>query len=383
MNAANLKLLLTMHPTKRFGSRLQWAAALVCAWLAGCGDGSGTATDPGSGQTAGGAAGRSAALTAELAALAAGGKPIEIDGSSSLYPVTEAVAEEFEIATGKKIAVRVAHAGTGGGFKRFLRSEIDICDASRPITVGEMQAAQEAGIEYIEVPVCYDALTVAVHPSNRLESITTAQLKTIWRPEAEGQVTRWNQVDPAWPDAPLVLFGAGTDSGTFEYFTEAICGKSRASRGDYTASEDDNTLVQGIAGNKSALGYVPFAYFIENSSKLKALAVDWERDDQGPVKPDLQNVADGKYNPLARPLFIYVNRQSAARPEVRAFVHFYLEEATSLVTEVKYLPLPQEAYTMARERFDRQETGSAFAGVPEVGVTVQAILQRSPRKTAH
>jgi len=351
----------------------------LCATAAGCGDQGNNAP---AGHSGNAAATRSEELSAELAALKATEQAIEIDGSSSLYPVTEAVAEEFEKAVGKKVAVRVGHAGTGGGFKRFLRQEIAICDASRPITTGEMRAAKDARIEFIEIPVCYDALTVAVHPSNPLTSITTAQLKAIWHPDAEGKIMRWNQVDPSWPDAPLALFGAGTDSGTFEYFTEAICGKSRASRGDYTASEDDNSLVQGIAGNKSALGYLPFAYYAENSSRLKALAVDWDQDELGPVEPNLRNVADGKYNPLARPLFIYVNRREAERPEVRAFVHFYLEQATELVTEVKYLPLPQEAYAMAKARFDRDETGSAFLGAAEVGVTVQAILQRQPRQTA-
>ncbi|HEY2252042.1 MAG TPA: substrate-binding domain-containing protein, partial [Planctomycetaceae bacterium] len=223
-----------------------------------------------------------------------------------------------------------------------------------------------------------DALTVAVNPANPLDSITVAELKKMWEPDAQGKVSRWNQVNPAWPDAELTLYGAGTDSGTFDYFTEAICGKAKSSRGDYGANEDDNVIVQGISGNKNALGYVPFAYYVTNKSKLKALAIDWEKG-AGPVLPSLENVKEAKYNPLSRPLFIYVNRKAAERPEVKAFVEFYLKNAHELAADVKYLPLPEKAYEMGRERFAKLQTGSGFGGEPEIGLPVEEILSREPK----
>ena len=302
---------------------------------------------------------------------------VKVDGSSTVYLVTEAVAEEFQKTS--KVKVTVGISGTGGGFKKFSRGEIDVADASRPILKAEMDAARENDIQYIELPVCFDALTLAVNRSNPLDSITVAELKKMWEPEAQGQVKRWNQVNPAWPDAELTLYGAGTDSGTFDYFTEAICGKTKSSRGDYGANEDDNVIVQGIAGNKHALGYLPFAYYVTNKSKLKALAVDWEKGDAGAVLPSLENVLAGKYNPLSRPLFIYVNRKAADRPEVQAFVEFYLKHASELAAEVKYLPLPDKAYQMGLERFAKLQTGSGFAGEPEIGLPVEEILKREPR----
>ena len=302
---------------------------------------------------------------------------VKVDGSSTVYLVTEAVAEEFQKVA--KVKVTVGISGTGGGFKKFVRGEIDIADASRPILKAEMDDARKANIDYIELPVCFDALTVAVNPANTLESITVGELKKMWEPEASQKVTRWNQVNPAWPDAELTLYGAGTDSGTFDYFTEAICGKAKSSRGDYGANEDDNVIVQGIAGNKHALGYLPYAYYVNNKNKLKALAIDWEKG-AGPVPPSLENVLAAKYNPLSRPLFIYVNRKAADRPEVKAFVEFYLKQAHELVTDVKYLPLPDKAYQMARERFAKLQTGSGFGGEPEIGLPVEEILSREPKQ---
>jgi phosphate transport system substrate-binding protein len=293
--------------------------------------------------------------------------------------VTEAAAEEFQKAEKSKVKVSVGEEGTGSGFRKFLRSEIDVCDASRPITREELDGAKKEGIEFIELPICFDALTVAVHPSNPMDSISTADLKKMWAPEAEKSVMKWNQVNPDWPDENLALFGAGASSGTFEYFTGAIVGKAKSSRGDYTASEDDNTLVQGIAGNKGALGYIPFAYYEPNKDKLKALAIDWDKDEQGPVLPSLENVEQGKYNPLARPLFIYVNRKSAEKPEVKAFVEFYLKNAREFAIDAKYLPLPEAAYEMARERFSKLEIGTGFNGEPEFGLRVEDILKRTPQ----
>lgn len=301
---------------------------------------------------------------------------VEIDGSSSVFLVTEAVAHKFMSVTNRKVNVTVLAAGTGGGFKRFCIGEIDIADASRPMLKAEVDKARENNVEYVELPICFDALTVAVHPSNKLESITVAELKKIWEPDAKGKVMTWNQVNPAWPDEKLKLFGAGTDSGTFDYFTEAIVGKAKSSRTDYSPSEDDNTIVQGISGTKSAMGYLPFGYYEANKDKLKALAVNWEKNDAGAVLPSKENVVAGKYNPLTRPLFIYVNRKSAERPEVKAFVEFYLNGAAEFASGRNYIPLPESAYPIVRERFSKLETGSGFGGVQEIGLTAEEILKR-------
>jgi phosphate transport system substrate-binding protein len=310
---------------------------------------------------------------------------VDIDGSSTVFPVTEAVAEEFRNQLSKDVKVTVGISGTGGGFKKFVRGEIDIADASRPILnkgkegeKGEMDLAKENNIEYIELPICFDALTVAVNKENDwAESITVAELKKIWEPGAEGKITHWNQIRPEWPKEKLVLFGAGTDSGTFDYFTEAINGKAKASRGDYTPSEDDNTLVQGIEGSKYALGYLPYAYYEPNKAKLKALSIDWKADDKlGAIEPSADNVLNGTYNPLSRPLFIYVNRKSADRPEVKAFVEFYLKNVKELAAEVKYLPLPDKAYTLTLDRFAKLKTGTSFGGEQAIGITIEEVLQR-------
>ena len=303
---------------------------------------------------------------------------IKIDGSSTVKVVSEVVGEDFEDASGAHVIV--GGGGTGAGIKKFCRGEIDICDASRPILAAEMEVAREAKIEYIELPICFDALTVAVHPSNPMNSITVADLKKMWEPDAQGTIKKWNQVNPEWPDAELTLYGAGTDSGTFDYFTEAIVGKAKASRGDYNANENDNVIVKGIAGNKYALGYLPYAYYVENQKTLKALAIDWEKSDAGPVAPSHENVLAAKYNPLSRPLFIYVNRKSAERPEVKAFVEFYLDHAAEAAKKKNYLPLPESAYEMGRARFTKLQTGTGFAGKQEIGLPVEEILKREPQQ---
>ncbi len=301
---------------------------------------------------------------------------VDIDGSSTVYLVTEAVAARFMEETGRKVNVTVGIQGTGGGFKRFCIGETDISDASRPILQAEIDKAREHGVEFIELPICFDALTVAVHPSNQLESITVAELKKMWEPAAKGKIMSWNEVNPAWPDEKLKLFGAGTDSGTFDYFTEAIVGKAKSSRTDYSPSEDDNTIVQGIAGTKTSLGYLPFGYYEANTDKLKALAIDWEERGTGPVAPTRENAIAGKYIPLTRPLFIYVNRKSAERPEVKAFVEFYLKGAAEFAAGVKYIPLPEDVYPLVQERFAKLQTGTAFGGVQEVGLTAEELLKR-------
>ena len=307
------------------------------------------------------------------------GAVVEVDGSSTVYPVSEAVAEEFRKAVNGRANANVGLSGTGGGFKQFCRGEIDVSDASRPITADEMKLAKENGIEYIELPICFDALTVVVHPDNDwVESITVEELKKIWAPEAEERITRWNHVRSDWPDEELRLYGPGTDSGTFDYFTQAIVGKERASRADFTANEDDNVLVQGVAGNKYALGYFGYAYYEPNKDRLKAVAI--QAGDKPPVKPSLSTVLDGTYTPLSRPIFIYVNKKSLEeKPAVAAFVEFYLNNVKALSTEVSYVPLSDAAYKMVKQRFEKREAGTAFGGKSEVGLRIEEILKREPK----
>jgi phosphate transport system substrate-binding protein len=305
-------------------------------------------------------------------------KIIKIDGSSTVYPITEAVAEEFQKIKRGSVKVTVGISGTGGGFKKFCRAETDISDASRPIVKKEMDSCKEAGIQYIELPVAYDGLAVMVNPKNNwVRSMTVAELKKIWEPAAEGKITKWNQVNPSWPDTPLKLYGPGVDSGTFDYFTEAIVGKSRSSRGDFTASEDDNVLVQGIASDRGGLGFFGYAYYAENRDKLKLVAIDGGR---GPVLPSEKTVMDGTYYPLSRPIFIYVNKKSATRPEVKEFVEFYFKNASKLVKQVKYIPLPDRAYKLAEERFAKRVTGTVFGGEAKVGMKVEDLLKLEEKK---
>jgi len=306
-------------------------------------------------------------------------KVVKIDGSSTVYPITEAVAEEFQKAKKGAIKVTVGISGTGGGFKKFCRGETDISDASRPILKKEINVCKEKGIEYIELPVAYDGIAVTVNPKNTwVTSLIIADLKKMWEPSAQGRVTKWSQVRPEWPDAPLKLFGPGADSGTFDYFTEAVVGKSKSSRGDFTASEDDNVLVQGIAGDKNALGYFGLAYYEENKDKLKLLAIDGGK---GSILPSEKTVMDGTYSPLSRPLFIYVNKKSAStRPEVKEFVEYYLKNAPKLVKQVKYIPLPATAYKLARERFAKMKTGTMFGGEERVGFKIEDLLRLEEKK---
>ncbi len=303
---------------------------------------------------------------------------IKVDGSSTVYPLTEAVAEEFQNANRGKVRVTVGIAGTGGGFKKFCRGEIDVADASRPILKEEMALCQKNGITYYELPIAFDALTVAVSPMNTwVTSMTVEELKKIWEPGAQGKITKWNQIRSEWPDTPLVLFGAGSDSGTFDYFTDAVVGKAKSSRGDYTASEDDNVLVQGIEKNKNALGYIPFAYYAAQMKKLKAVAIKGKGES---VLPSAETVVKGTYQPLSRPLFIYVSETAAKRAEVKTFIEYYLTEGPKLIAEVRYIPLLDQAYGMARERFQKGVIGTGFGGEPEVGLSVEEILKRPPKQ---
>jgi len=299
---------------------------------------------------------------------------IKIDGSSTVYPITEAVAEDFQIAKKGAVKVTVGISGTGGGFKKFCRGETDIVNASRPILKKEMDDCKATGMQYIEMPVAYDALTIVVNPKNDWsKAITVAELKKIWEPAAQGKITKWSQVNPAWPDNTLKLYGAGADSGTFDYFTEAIVGKAKSSRGDFTASEDDNVLVQGVASDKNALGFFGFAYYVENQKKVKALAVDGGK---GGILPSAKTVEDGSYQPLSRPIFIYVNIKSADKPEVKEFVEFYMKNAATLVKEVKFFPLPAQAYTTNLEHLYKKRVGTVFGGQSEVGLRIEELLKR-------
>lgn len=277
---------------------------------------------------------------------------VKIDGSSTVYPITEAIAEEYR-AEQPDVKVTIGVSGTGGGFKKFIRKETDISDASRPIKEKEIKGCKENSIEYIELEVAYDGLAVLVNPANDwVDYFTVEELKKLWEPSAQETITKWSQIREGWPDENIHLFGPGTASGTYDYFTEAIVGESGSSRGDFTASEDDNVLVQGIAGDKFGLGFFGLAYFEENKDKLKLIAVD---NGNGAVKPSLSTVKDGSYAPLSRPLFIYVSKDALGKPQVADFVKFYMESVSALVGEVGYIPMTNEEYAKQIEKLNITE----------------------------
>jgi phosphate transport system substrate-binding protein len=305
---------------------------------------------------------------------------IKADGSSTVYPISEAVAEEFQKIDKGRTRVTVGISGTGGGFKKFCHGETDISDASRPIKPSEVDLCKKNGIEYIELPVAYDGLAVIVNPKNNwVDSITVKELKKMWEPEAQGKIKKWNQIRSNWPAKEIHLFGAGVDSGTYDYFTEAIVGKEHSSRGDFTSSEDDNVLVQGIATDPLALGFFGMAYYENNKDRLKVVPVDDENDTnvKGPILPEYENIVKGTYQPLSRPLFIYVNKKSSNRQEVKGFIDFYLKNAAHLSKEVGYIALPPAAYELGLRRFERGITGSVFGGHgSQVGVKIEELLKR-------
>lgn len=282
---------------------------------------------------------------------------VRLDGSSTVFPISEAVAEDYR-AVEPRVRVTVGVSGTGGGFKKFLNNEIDINDASRPIKPSEIEKAKAAGIEFIELPVAFDGLSVIVNPQNNwVDSLTVAELKAIWEPGS--RVKTWKDVRNNWPDSEIRLYGPGTDSGTFDYFTKVINGKEQASRADFTASEDDNVLVQGVSGDVNALGYFGFAYYMENQSKLKVVPID---GGNGTVTPSRETINKGSYAPLSRPIFIYVNRASLVKPQVASFLNFYLTHAARLAQEVGYIALPENVYVAARKRVEVGDTGSSYSG---------------------
>jgi phosphate transport system substrate-binding protein len=324
---------------------------------------------------------RGAFAAAAIAALAACGEgeqsqgprgttseQIAIDGSSTVFPLAEAAAETFTNTQTGAARVTVGESGTGGGFGKFCRGETQISNASRPIKAEEMAACASNNIQYVEIPIAFDGISVVVHPSNPLTNVTMAELRRVWEPAAEGQINQWRQVFPRGPNIALQNFGPGTASGTFDFFTEAVNGRSGASRTDFTPSEDDNVIVQGVSGNPGAMGYFGLAYYEQNRERLKALSVDG-------IAPSPETVAAGAY-PLSRPMFIYVKADALRRPQVRRFVNYFLENAPTLAPRVGYVPLPAEAYTAYAQRVTERHTGTAFGGHNEVGLSIAELLAR-------
>lgn len=300
---------------------------------------------------------------------------IKMDGSSTVYPISNAIAQEYAKLKGSKVKVDVQFSGTRAGFNKFCTGETDISNASRPILLQEAQVCANSGVPYIELPIAFDALILAVNPKNDwAKDITMDELKKVWEPAAASKIKNWNQIRSSYPDRPLTLFGAGQDSGTYDYFNEVVSGNAAASRSDYTGSEDDNKLVAGIEADPNALGYIPLAYYEASQNRLKALAVN---SGKNAVLPARDTVANAQYQPFSRPLFIYVNAKAAQeKPELQAFVEYYLTHVGRVSNTVGYVPLPAEAYRLATVQFTRGEIGTAFKGVPEPGVTIQEVLRR-------
>jgi phosphate transport system substrate-binding protein len=311
----------------------------------------------------------------------AGAAPaIKIDGSSTMYPITDRMAKNFQEAKKEPVGITVDVSGTGSGFAKFCRGEIDIANASRPIRRKEMKACDKAGVGYIELPVAFDAVTVVINPENNWsKAMTVAELKQIWEPAAQGRITRWNQVNPAWPAEAFKLYATGPGSGTFDFFTQAIMGKAKSSRGDFTASgEDDvNVVIQGVAADKNALGFLGFGYYAENKDKIKAVAID--NDSGEAIMPSVETVENGTYQPLSRPIFIYVSAKAAEKPGVREFVEFYMKNGSALARGAHYFPLPPRAYRRIMEIFKTRRLGTVFDGFLPESLTIDDLLKREAR----
>lgn len=341
--------------------------------LAACGGGSeqaGTSTSPA--PDAGGATSPAATTTN------VGAKNIRIDGSSTVFPISEAMAEEFQKAN-SDIKVTVASSGTGGGFKKFCGGETDISNASRPIKPEEVELCKKGGVEYIELPVSYDGISVVVNPQNTwAKCLKVDELKKMWEVGAQGKVATWDQINPKFPKEKLGLYGPGTDSGTYDFFTKAITGEEGKSRGDYTASEDDNTLVQGVSADKGGLAFFGYAYYEQNKGKLNLVQIDAGK---GCIAPSPETINNGTYQPLARPEFIYVSKKAAERPEVQKFVEFHLAAPNQkFVSEVGYVPIPEELLAEVRTRFQNRTAGSLFEGKgSQVGVTLKDLLKKEKK----
>ncbi len=298
---------------------------------------------------------------------------VKVDGSSTVFPISEAMAEEFQKAN-PGIQVTVGVSGTGGGFKKFCAGETDISNGSRPIKESEIELCKKGGIEYIELPIAFDGLSVVVNKENNFAScLKTSELKKMWEPAAQDKIKNWKQIRPGFPDSKLGLYGPGTDSGTYDYFMGKTVGKDKGSRGDYTASEDDNLIVQGVSTDKGGIGFFGYAYYEENKDKLKLLQID---GGSGCVAPSTATIADGSYKPLSRPEFIYVKKEAATRPEVKAFVDYQLAAANSkLISEVGYVPMPEDIMMLVRKRFSEGTVGTVFANAPK-GSKVKQLLEK-------
>ena len=311
---------------------------------------------------------------------AGGASVVAVDGSSTVFPIAEAVAEEYQ-RVDPAARVTVGVSGTGGGFKKFCAGETDISNASRPIRPVEIEACAAAGIEFIELPIAYDGIAVVVHASNEwVHTLTPDILKRIWEPEAQGTITRWSEVQTGWPDRELHLFGPGVDSGTFDYFTQAIMGEAGASRGDFTSSEDDNVLVQGVATDALALGFFGYAYYEQNRDRLKLASIDDgdETNGLGAIAPSPESVRDGTYQPLSRPIYIYVNPAALERPDVDGFVRYFLTDGADLVREVGYVPLTDQENALVRRRVDERITGTMYGDGDEL-VSLTKLLNGAGR----
>ncbi len=305
---------------------------------------------------------------------------IKVDGSSTVFPITEGVSEEFQKNEKGKIHVTVGVSGTGGGFKKFCRGETDVQDASRPITKSEMEDCKKAGVAYFELPIAFDAIAIVVNNEAKwVNEITVAELKKLWEPEAQGKIMTWDKVNAKWPKEKLALFGASTDNGTFDYFTEAIMGKAKSSRGDYNASVDHNARVTGVSSNKYALGYMPYSYYFNNKEKLKILGLVGGKGAPKPteaIKPTEQTVLSGDYYPLSRPIFIYASKKSMERDEVKKFINFYIESAAEMAKAVNYIPLTATAYKTAKDHVLKNKIGTVFEGEAKAGLTIDQILKK-------
>lgn len=310
---------------------------------------------------------------AMVALVACGAGTTDIDGSSTVFPITEAMVEDWGDSIGGSARVVIGISGTGGGFKKFCAGDTDINDASRPIKASEVLKCAEGGIEFIELPVALDGLTLGVNPDNDFVScLTIEELHTMWAPEAEGVIDRWNQVRADWPDEKLRLYGPGVDSGTFDYFTETINGEAQSSRGDFTSSERDNVLVRGIAGDWGSLGYFGYSYFVENRDILKMVAVD---SGNGCIKPTDETINDGTYSPLSRPLFIYVSKKAWKEPDVKDFVSYFVSyDRADLLRDLGFVPFPEKVHDLVLDRFQRGLSGTIFGGENPQHGTVEEIL---------
>lgn len=309
-------------------------------------------------------------------------KPIKIDGSSTVYPITEGILENYKSeankASIKELKIEGEFSGTGGGFNKFCAGETDINAASRPISTAEMKACSDNEIRYIELPIAFDAITIVVNPDNNwAENLTVEQLKMIWEPAAENQIKQWNQIDPTYPSRPLNLYGPDELSGTYDYFTKAIVGKTGESRQDYVKSKDDEVLVTGVMEDPNAIGYFGYGYYQQHEDHIKAVAVD---NGNGRVIPSRETVENEQYKPLSRPLFLYVNAKHAQEnPALEIFVEYYLEKAPEVVPAAGYIPLPPDAYHLAKVHLQRFDVGTVFEGSPQVDVSISDMM-RQPAK---